>query len=102
MRLPANPPAALFWAVTAYNLTDETMPETEQLLPSTSSYYDVAMNEDGSVDIWFAPVQPEDIADTNFIQTIPGPKFMTILRLYGAEIEFYDETWRPDDLVNFE
>src|SRR5262249_58792449 len=24
--LPANPPAALFWAVTAYNVTDGTMP----------------------------------------------------------------------------
>ena len=102
MRLPANPPAALFWAVTAYNLTDGTMPETEQLLPSTNSYYDVAMNDDGSIDIWFAPEQPEDVADTNFIQTIPGRNFMAILRLYGAKIEFYDQTWKPDDLVKVE
>ncbi len=102
MHLPANPPAALFWAVTAYNLTDGTMPETEQLLPSTNSYYDVAKNEDGSIDIWFAPEQPEDVADTNFIQTIPGRNFMAILRLYGAEIEFYDQSWKPDDLVKVE
>jgi hypothetical protein len=34
LRLPPNPPAAPFWAVTAYNITDGTMPETPQLLPS--------------------------------------------------------------------
>ncbi|MFO1043328.1 MAG: DUF1214 domain-containing protein [Planctomycetaceae bacterium] len=34
LHLPPDPPAALFWAVTAYNITDGTMPETPQLLPS--------------------------------------------------------------------
>jgi hypothetical protein len=102
MRLPANPPAANFWAVTAYNLTDGTMPETEQLLPSTNSYYDVEINDDGSIDIWFGPEQPEGVADTNFIQTVPGRNFMAILRLYGAELPFYDQTWKPDDLVKVE
>ena len=102
MRLPANPPAANFWAVTAYNLTDGTMPETEQLLPSTNSYYDVEINDDGSIDIWFGPEQPEGVADTNFIQTVPGRNFMAILRLYGAELPFYDQTWKPDDLVKIE
>ncbi|WP_207548127.1 DUF1254 domain-containing protein [Cognatiyoonia sediminum] len=99
MRLPAHPPAAFFWAVTAYNITDGTMPETDQLLPSTNSYYDVATNEDGSVDIWFGPQQPENVGDTNFIQTIPNRHFMAVLRLYGAEVEFFDQTWKPDDLV---
>ncbi|MTI43877.1 hypothetical protein JM93_04044 [Roseibium hamelinense] len=102
MRLPADPPAALFWAVTAYNITDGTMPETEQLLPSKNGYYDVDTNEDGSIDIWFAPEQPEGGADTNFIQTIPGRNFMAAVRLYGAEIEFYDQTWKPDDIVKVE
>jgi hypothetical protein len=26
LRLPPNPPASLFWAVTAYNIIDGTMP----------------------------------------------------------------------------
>ena len=99
LHLPPNPPAGLFWAVTAYNITDGTMPETEQLLPSTNGYYDIPQNEDGSLDIWFGPEKPEGVADTAFIQTIPGRNFVVPLRLYGAEHAFYDQTWKPDDFV---
>jgi hypothetical protein len=99
LHLPPNPPAGLFWAVTAYNITDGTMPETEQLLPSTNGYYDIPQNEDGSLDIWFGPEKPEGVADTAFIQTIPGRNFVVALRLYGAEHAFYDQTWKPDDFV---
>ena len=45
LHLPPNPPAALFWAVTAYNVTDGTMPETPQLLPSINGFNDVAANQ---------------------------------------------------------
>src|SRR3546814_18272426 len=62
--------------VTAYNVTDGTMPETEQLLPSTNGYYDIPQNEDSSIDIWFGPEQPEGVADSAFIQTIPGRNFL--------------------------
>lgn len=102
LRLPADPPAALFWAVTAYNVTDGTMPETEQLLPSTNGYYDIPRNEDGSIDIWFGPEQPAGVADSAFIQTVPGRNFVAWLRLYGAEDAFYDQTWKADDLVKIE
>jgi hypothetical protein len=99
LHLPANPPAGLFWAVTAYNVTDGTMPETEQLLPSTNGYYDVPKNADGSIDIWFGPKQPKGVADSAFIQTVPERHFLAALRLYGTEVEFFDQTWKPDDVV---
>ena len=99
LRLPPNPPVALFWAVTAYNITDGTMPETEQLLPSTNGYYDVPQSKDGSIEIWFGPKQPEGIADSAFIQTVPNRHFLVALRLYGSGVEFYDQTWKPDDVV---
>jgi hypothetical protein len=99
LRLPPNPPAALFWAATAYNVTDGTMPETEQLLPSTNGYYDIPENDDGSTDIWFGPKKPKGAVDAAFIQTIPGRNFVVALRLYGAEHAFYDQTWKPDDFV---
>jgi hypothetical protein len=102
LRLPPNPPAGLFWAVTAYNITDGTMPETEQLLPSTNGYYDIPQNADGSIDIWFGPEKPADVADAAFIQTVPGRDFLVALRLYGAENAFYDQTWKPDDIVKVE
>jgi hypothetical protein len=99
LHMPANPPAALFWAVTAYNITDGTMPETDQLMPSTNGYYDIPKNADGSIDIWFGPQKPEGVVDAAFIKTVPNRNFLVALRLYGSGIEFYDQTWKPDDVV---
>ena len=61
-----------------------TMPETEQLLPSTNGYYDIPENEDGSIDIWFGPKHPSAVADSAFIQTVPGRHFLVCVRLYGT------------------
>jgi len=99
LRLPPDIPAALFWAVTAYNVTDGTMPETKQLLPSTNGYYDIPKQSDGSIEIWFGPEKPQGVTDAAFIQTIPGRDFLVAVRLYGTEDGFYDQTWKPDDVV---
>lgn len=99
LHLPPHPPAALFWAVTAYNITDGTMVEAPQLLPSINSLGKVATNSDGSIDIWFAPSKPAEAADTNFVQTISGRNFLAAVRLYGTGVEFFDQTWKPDDVV---
>ncbi|MBD9372020.1 DUF1254 domain-containing protein [Rhizobium sp. ARZ01] len=99
LHLPPNPPAKLFWAVTAYDITDGTMPETPQLLPSINAFNNVKTNEDGSIDLWFGPSKPADAPDTNFIQTVQGRNFLATVRLYGTGTEFYDQTWKPDDLV---
>jgi hypothetical protein len=99
LRLPPNIPAALFWAVTADNVTDGTIPETKQLLPSTNGYYDIPKQPDGSIEIWFGPEKPDGIVDPAFIQTVPGRDFLVAVRLYGTEDGFYDQTWKPDDVV---
>ncbi len=100
MHMPAGIPAKAFWAVTAYNVTDGSMPETSQPFPSINSLSEnVAKNSDGSVDVYFGPTKPKGVADTNWIQTIKGRDFMTVIRLYGTGIEFFDQTWKPDDVV---
>lgn len=99
LRLPPNPPAALFWAVTAYNITDGTMVEAPQLMPSINGFNKVATNSDGSVDLWFGPSKPASAPDSNFIQTVSGRNFLVALRLYGTGVEFFDQTWKPDDVV---
>jgi hypothetical protein len=100
MHLPAGIPAKAFWAVTLYNITDGTMPETPQLLPSKNSLDEsIAKNADGSVDLFFGPTRPEGTAETNWIQTVDGRDFMAVIRLYGADIAFFDQTWKPDDVV---
>lgn len=99
LRLPPNPPAKLFWAVTAYNVTDGSMPETEQLLPSINAFYNVKTNDDGSVDLYFGPKLPANAPKSNFIQTVEGRNFIAAVRLYGTGSAFFDQTWKPDDLV---
>jgi hypothetical protein len=99
LHLPPNPPAKLFWAVTAYNITDGTMVEAPQLMPSINGYNKVATNSDGSVDLSFAPQKPGDVPASNWIQTISGRNFLVALRLYGTGVEFFDQTWKPDDVV---
>ena len=99
LHLPPHPPAALFWAVTAYNVTDGTMPETPQLLPSINGFNKVATNNDRSVDLWFSPEKSADVPASNWIQTVSGRNFLVALRLYGTGVEFFDQTWKPDDVV---
>jgi hypothetical protein len=99
LHLPPNPPAKLFWAVTAYNITDGTMVEAPQLIPSINGFNTVASNSDGSVDLWFAPDKPADAEQSNWIQTVGGRNFLVALRLYGTGVEFFDQSWGPDDVV---
>ena len=100
MHLPAGIPAKAFWAVTLYNITDGTMPETPQLLPTKNSLDDsIAKNGDGSVDLFFGSTKPKGTKATNWIQTVNGRDFMAVIRLYGADIAFFDQTWKPDDVV---
>lgn len=99
LHLPPNPPAKLFWAVTAYNITDGTMVEAPQLMPSINGMNKIAANSDGSVDLWFGPEKPADAQPSNWIQTVGGRNFLVALRLYGTGVEFFDQTWKPDDVV---
>jgi hypothetical protein len=43
---------------------------------------DVATNNDGSIDLWFASAAPSS-KKSNWVQTVPGKSWFTILRLYG-------------------
>jgi len=99
LHLPPNAPAKLFWAVTAYNVTDGTMVEAPQLMPSINGFNKFATNSDGSVDLWFGPRPPTDAPDSNWIQTVDGRNFLVTVRLYGTGVEFFDQTWKPDDVV---
>lgn len=99
LHLPAGIPAKAFWAVTAYNVTDGTMPETPQLIPSRNGYENIVKNDDDSIDLYFGSTKPAGAPAENWIQTVDGRDFLVAIRLYGADIEFFDQTWKPDDLV---
>ena len=99
LHLPADIPARLFWAVTIYNITDGTMPETSQAFPGVNGFDNTVKNEDGSIDLYFGPTKPDGAPDANWIQTIEDRAFLVGLRIYGSAVEFFDQTWKPDDIV---
>jgi hypothetical protein len=99
LHLPAGIPAKLFWAVTIYNITDGTMPETSQQFPGVNGYDNLVKNKDGSFDLYFGPTKPEGAPESNWIQTLDGRDWLVGLRIYGSAVEFFDQTWKPDDIV---
>jgi hypothetical protein len=99
LRLPAPVPAGDFWSLTAYDPQTRSELQTGQPFPSRNNKRDqLAVNEDGSVDICFGPTALPGLED-NWIQTVPGKGWFTILRLYGPLEAWFDQSWRPGNLI---
>ena len=45
------------------------------------------------------PTKPSAAPESNWIQTVNGRAVLIALRLYGTGVEFFDQTWKPDDVV---
>jgi hypothetical protein len=52
-------------------------------------------NDDGSVDLYFAPEAPEGL-ESNWIPT--GEDFFLLFRLYGPDKPLFEKTWTLDDV----
>ena len=63
----------------------------------TSESGTVKSNPDSSVDIYFGPEPPAG-EESNWIQTVPGKGWFTLLRLYGALEPWFEKTWRPGEI----
>lgn len=99
LRLPPNVPVKTFWSVIVYDTQTRSMLQTDQPAPSVSSQdKGVQANADGSVDVWFGPTAPAG-HESNWIQTLPGRGWFMILRLYGPLEPWFDQTWRPGEIV---
>jgi hypothetical protein len=47
--------------------------------------------------VYFGPTAPEG-RQSNWVQTVPGKSWFTILRLYGPLQAWFDQTWRPGEI----
>ncbi len=102
IHLPPGIPARNFWSFVVYDNQTRSMLQTDQQFPSISSLKEgVVINNDGSVDVWFGPTAPKG-HESNWVQTVPGKGWNSLLRLYGPEQAWFDKTWKPGDfeLVN--
>ena len=98
LRLPPNVPAKDFWSVIVYSAQTRSMVQTDQEFPSLSSQSkSLQKNADGSIDLYFGPGAPAG-KESNWVQTIPGEAWFTILRLYGPLEPWFNKTWRPGEI----
>jgi hypothetical protein len=98
LTLPADIPESRFWSLILYDRQTRSMLQTDQRLPDLGSQSGtVETNADGSTDIYFGPTAP-DGKENNWLQTVPGKGWWTILRLYNPLQPFFDKTWRPSEI----
>ena len=98
LNIPADVPAADFWSVVIYDPQTRSELQTGQPFPSKNNQRDpLVVNEHGSVDLFFGPEAPTG-REANWIQTVPGKGWYTLLRLYGPLDAWFDKTWRPGEV----
>ena len=107
MTLPPNIPEENFWSFTLYDTQTRSMLQTDYKYPAIgagkgfpdagSPNGPVKQNADGSTDIYFGPEAPEG-KKSNWIQTVPGRGWFTLLRLYSPLQPWFDKTWRPGEI----
>ena len=98
LHLPKNIPVANFWSVILYDNQTRSMLQNDQQWPAVSSQTKgLLVNPDTSVDVYFGPKPPQG-KKNNWVQTIPGKGWNTLLRLYGPLQPWFDKTWRPGEI----
>ena len=98
LHLPPQVPVNNFWAVTMYDTQTRSQLQTSNPYPSLGSQNKgLKENADGSYDIYFGPTAPKG-EESNWLETIPGKSWFTILRMYGPLEPWIKKTWRPGEI----
>ena len=98
LRLPPGIPVRDFWSVTVYYAETRSLLQNGQPKPSISTFDQPEVNADGSIDIYFGPSAPGG-KEKNWVKTLPGKGWFTQFRFYGPLEPFFEQTWKPDDIV---
>jgi hypothetical protein len=98
LHLPAPIPAENFWSNVVYDVWTRSLLANGQTVASKNSYDPaVTANQDGSVDLHFGPEPPPE-GEGNWIRTLAGKGWFTVLRLYGPLEGYMDRSWKPGDV----
>jgi hypothetical protein len=98
LNLPGDVPAKQFMSVVVYDSQTRSMLQTSQPYPNKNNKrHEMIINEDGSLDLYFGPKAPEG-KESNWIETVPGKGWFSLLRLYSPTEAWFDRTWRPGEI----
>jgi hypothetical protein len=96
LHVPADVPSIRFWSVTVYDNKTRSMTMNIENRAAVTSYDDLTINEDGSVDLYFGPKFPEDL-DNNWVDTSASEGWFVWFRFYGTRAAFFDNSWQLED-----
>jgi hypothetical protein len=77
------------------------MLDTPQRYPraGNQSYPSPAAETSSTTIYFFGPTQPAGVKRGNWIQTVPGKGWFTLLRLYSPLEPFFTKEWRPTEIT---
>lgn len=97
MNVPANVPVTQYWSVTVYNRETHSFIRNSRWVRRSSQTPGLQNNANGSIDIYFGPVEPVS-GESNWIPTDPSGDFEVLARFYGPQKPLFDKTWKLQDL----
>ena len=97
LTVPPNVPVRDFWAVTAYDLETASYIRDVEKGSIDSSTRGLAVNADGSVDIYFGPTAPSGM-EANWLPTDSDRRFFLLFRFYGPEPGVFDGSFVLNDI----
>jgi hypothetical protein len=97
LRVPANVPVRLFWAVTVYDLETAGFFRESPRVEVNSYASSSRPNADGSIDVYFGPRPPAGNA-ANWVFTANGKPWIAAFRFYGPEKAVSDKRWVLPDI----
>ncbi len=94
MRMPANPPAEMFWSMVIYDADTRSLIYTDQKKATigSSATPDMVINEDGSTNIFVGPEPPVGWEE-NWIKSVPGRGWFPYIRLYAPSAAWFDDSY---------
>jgi hypothetical protein len=96
LRVPANPPAKLFWSLTVYDSDQRVLIDNGKGIADKSSRQELVKNDDGSVDVYVGPNAPAG-KEKNWIPSVPGKAWFAYFRLYGPLQPYFESAFALPD-----
>jgi hypothetical protein len=98
IHVPPNVPAKQWWSVAIYDIETRCFLDTSYDKVELGSRSGLAMNPDGSTDIYVAPRPPEGTPESNWIPSRPERAWFTYFRLYAPLQPYFDASWKLPDI----